>query len=80
METIFDVCFLLNSSQIKKILSLYHQGDFDSPLSPELLQIVSTRSSVSENTDIILLDLDAIPEFMKPTPRSVKRVEKASLD
>jgi myosin V len=69
METIFDVCFLLNASQIKKILSLYHQADFDSPLSPELLKIVSQRSAINEKSDVLLLDLDSAPEFVKPPPR-----------
>jgi myosin-5 len=32
IETIFDVCFLLNPTQIKKLLSLYHAADFDSPV------------------------------------------------
>jgi myosin V len=32
IETIFDVCFLLNPSQIKKLLSLYFAADFDSPV------------------------------------------------
>jgi myosin-5 len=76
METIFDVCFLLNTSQIKKILSLYHQADFDSPLSADLLKSVAARSAVSEKSDILLLDLDTAPEFSKPVPRVVKKVEK----
>ena len=33
IETIFDVCFLLNPTQIKKLLSLYYAADFDSPVS-----------------------------------------------
>ena len=32
IETIFDVCFLLNPTQIKKLLSLYYAADFDSPV------------------------------------------------
>jgi myosin-5 len=32
IETIFDVCFLLNPSQIKKLLTVYHAADFDSPV------------------------------------------------
>lgn len=32
METIYDVCFLLNHSQINKILMLYYASDFDSPV------------------------------------------------
>jgi myosin V len=33
IEVIFDVCFLLNPTQIKKLLSLYYAADFDSPVS-----------------------------------------------
>ena len=32
IEIIFDVCFLLNPTQIKKLLSLYYAADFDSPV------------------------------------------------
>ena len=32
IEAIFDVCFLLNPTQIKKLLSLYYAADFDSPV------------------------------------------------
>lgn len=32
IEIIFDVCFLLNATQVKKLLSLYHSADFDSPV------------------------------------------------
>ncbi|KAI8905199.1 P-loop containing nucleoside triphosphate hydrolase protein [Gorgonomyces haynaldii] len=76
IETIFDVCFLLNASQIKKVLSLYYAADFDSPLSAELLKIVVARAAANEKTDILLLDLDAEPEFAKPNPRNVKNIER----
>ena len=33
IETIFDVCFLLNPTQIKKFLTVYYASDFDSPVS-----------------------------------------------
>ncbi|KAJ1559801.1 Myosin type-2 heavy chain 1, partial [Cladochytrium tenue] len=59
LETVFDVCFLLNATQVKKLLSLYYAADFDSPLSPELLRSVASRAVVNEKQDALLLDLDA---------------------
>jgi myosin-5 len=82
METIFDVCFLLNPSQIKKVLTLYYAADFDSPvhfpnqLSPDLLKIVIERASIVEKSENLLLDLDAAPDFIKPSPRNIKRIEQ----
>ncbi|KAJ3095982.1 Myosin type-2 heavy chain 1 [Phlyctochytrium planicorne] len=71
IETIFDVCFLLNPAQIKKLLSLYYAADFDSPLSPELLKIVASRAVLNEQSDSLLLDLDSSPEFTEPMPRPI---------
>ncbi|KAJ3119550.1 Myosin type-2 heavy chain 1 [Nowakowskiella sp. JEL0407] len=76
IETIFDVCFLLNPTQIKKLLSLYYAADFDSPLSPELLKIVANRAVLNEKSDVLLLDLEQAPDFVKPNPRTVDQVEK----
>ncbi|KAI9357068.1 P-loop containing nucleoside triphosphate hydrolase protein [Zopfochytrium polystomum] len=76
IETIFDVCFLLNPTQIKKLLSLYYAADFDSPLSPELLKIVASRAILNEKSDVLLLDLDQSPDFAKPNIRPVEQVEK----
>lgn len=76
LEVIFDVCFLLNPSQIKKILSLYHQSDFDSPLSADLFQMVTVRAGLNEKSEVLLLDLDGSQEFIRPAPRFVKRIER----
>ncbi|KAH6577051.1 hypothetical protein BASA50_008601 [Batrachochytrium salamandrivorans] len=76
IDTIFDVCFLLNNSQIKKLLSLYYAADFDSPLSPDLMKMVTNRAAVNEKLDVLLLDLDQGPDFNKPSPRTVKQIEK----
>nr|KAJ3417910.1 Myosin type-2 heavy chain 1 [Polyrhizophydium stewartii] len=76
IDTIFDVCFLLNNSQIKKLLSLYYAADFDSPLSPDLMKMVSNRAAVNEKSDVLLLDLEQGPEFSKPNARTVKQIEK----
>ncbi|KAJ1548826.1 Myosin type-2 heavy chain 1 [Cladochytrium tenue] len=76
IETIFDVCFLLNPTQIKKLLSLYYAADFDSPLSPELLKIVASRAILNEKSDVLLLDLDQSPDFAKPNIRPAEAVDK----
>ncbi|KAI8826621.1 P-loop containing nucleoside triphosphate hydrolase protein [Fimicolochytrium jonesii] len=76
IETIFDVCFLLNPTQIKKLLSLYYAADFDSPLSPELLKIVASRAVLNEKSDILLLDLEQAPDFVKPASKPVDTIER----
>ncbi|KAJ3288425.1 Myosin type-2 heavy chain 1 [Rhizoclosmatium sp. JEL0117] len=76
IETIFDVCFLLNPTQIKKLLSLYYAADFDSPLSPELLKIVANRAMLNEKSDTLLLDLDLAPDFSKPNTRPVEYIDR----
>ncbi|KAJ3327689.1 Myosin type-2 heavy chain 1 [Blyttiomyces sp. JEL0837] len=76
IETIFDVCFLLNPTQIKKLLSLYYAADFDSPLSPELLKIVASRAILNEKSDVLLLDLEQSPDFAKPNIRPVDNIDK----
>jgi myosin-5 len=32
IENIVDVCYLLNPTQIKKMLTIYYAADFDSPV------------------------------------------------
>ncbi|ORY48368.1 myosin-2 [Neocallimastix californiae] len=77
IEIIFDICFLLNPSQIKKFLSLYYPVDFENPVSPELLKSVSFRS-ISENNDTLLLDMDDV-EFDKPPLRTVDKIDTSAI-
>jgi len=77
IEIIFDICFLLNPSQIKKFLSLYYPVDFENPVSPELLRSVSFRT-ISENNDTLLLDMDDV-EFDKPPLRTVDKIDTSGM-
>jgi len=77
IEIIFDICFLLNPSQIKKFLSLYYPVDFENPVSPELLKSVSFRT-ISENNDTLLLDMDDV-EFDKPPLRTVDKIDTSGM-
>ncbi len=75
IETIFDVCFLLNLTQIKKLLSVYHTADFDSPLSPELLKMVANRAVMNEKSENLTLDLDVGPDVIKPHLHPLKEID-----
>lgn len=77
VETMFDVCYLLNPLQIKKLLSLYYAADFDSPLSPELLKNISSRTMMMKETpDELLIDLEYAPELKTPIPRNVEQIHR----
>ena len=43
VEIMFDVCFLLSATQIKKLLSIYQPAEFESQISPEILKAVASR-------------------------------------
>jgi myosin V len=75
INTIFERCFHLNANQIKKLLSLYHADDFDSPLSDEVMKNVSIRAATSGDQSI-LLALDDSAEFSIPKIREVQVIEK----
>ncbi|KAI9209768.1 P-loop containing nucleoside triphosphate hydrolase protein [Polychytrium aggregatum] len=76
IEAILENCPDLNATQIKKLLSLYYAADFDSPLSPELLKVVSSRASLNEKSDVLLLDLEKVSEFNKPSMRHIEAIDK----
>ncbi|KAI9009129.1 P-loop containing nucleoside triphosphate hydrolase protein [Hyaloraphidium curvatum] len=73
LDTIFEVCFLLNAYQIRRLLSLYHATDFDTPVSTELLKAVAKRTG-NDSEEAVLLNTSAF-EFSKPMPRAVEVLE-----
>lgn len=73
LDTIFEVCFLLNAPQIRRLLSLYHATDFDTPVSPDLLKAVAKRTG-NDSEEAVLLNISAF-EFSKPMPRAVEILE-----
>jgi myosin-5 len=75
METIFDVCFLLNTTQIKKLLSVYYAADFDSPLTGNILTLVSNRAIVNDKEENLALDLGSGPDAIKSSFHAIKTVE-----
>ncbi|TIC24772.1 clathrin heavy chain [Wallemia mellicola] len=70
MEIIFDVCWILSPSQLHKLITGYMIADYESPLSPHVLQTVSARLS-SDRNDHLLLAEEEGSNFELPQPRQV---------
>ena len=71
VETIFDVCFLLSATQIKKIMALYYPAEFESPVSPQLIKAVASRAvmesaSSSLGEDSVMDSQENVPLFITP--------------
>ena len=45
VEVMMEVCYMLNPTQIKKILSIYALSDYENPVSPEVMREVAKREN-----------------------------------
>ena len=70
MEIIFDVCWILSPSQLHKLITGYMIADYESPLSPHVLQTVSARLSSDKNDHLLLAEEEG-SNFELPQPRPV---------
>jgi myosin-5 len=43
IEIMFEVCFLLNKAQVKKLITIYSTSDYENPISTEIMQEVMRR-------------------------------------
>jgi len=77
IEIIFNVCYLLNSTQIKKLLSLYYPIDFENPVSSDILRSISQRSNSESNNSLLLDTEDSI--FDRPPIRPVDRIDTSGM-
>ncbi|KAG4097651.1 hypothetical protein H8356DRAFT_1308897 [Neocallimastix lanati (nom. inval.)] len=77
IETIFSVCYLLNSTQIKKLLSLYYPIDFENPVSSDILRSVSQHSNSEMNNNLLLDTEDSI--FNRPPIRPVDKIDTSGM-
>lgn len=79
IDTMFDVCHLLNPSQIKKLITIYAVSDYENPISPEILKNVATRSSASAGSDTLLLDIKSVTEagnWEHPETKEIEIIER----
>ncbi|KAJ1963547.1 Myosin type-2 heavy chain 1, partial [Dipsacomyces acuminosporus] len=76
IDIMFEVCDLLNPSQIKKLLSIYAVSDYENPIVGPVMNEVTRRAQASEKTDNILLDTnDLTDQVLYLTARKVPAIE-----
>ena len=51
----YEVCNLLNQSQIKKLISIYAITDYENPVSPDIIKEIAKRCS-ADKADTLFLE------------------------
>ncbi|TXT13452.1 hypothetical protein VHUM_00819 [Vanrija humicola] len=77
IEILFDVCWILSPSQIQKLISQYHNADYEAPISPEILRAVAARVRPEDKSDQLLLqtEQDEVGPYQIPPPRDIAGLE-----
>lgn len=77
IEILFDVCWILSPSQIQKLISQYHNADYEAPISAEILKAVASRVKPDDKSDHLLLtpETDEVGPYQLPTPREIAGLE-----
>jgi len=72
-----EICYLLNTTQIKKFLSIYQPLEYENPVPTEVIQSISIQD-VKNQTENLLLNIED-NEFNNPNPRLVNDYEQVEL-
>ncbi|KAJ2713242.1 Myosin type-2 heavy chain 1 [Coemansia spiralis] len=76
IDIMFEVCDLLNPSQIRKLLTIYAVSDYENPIVGPVMNEVSRRAAPSEKSDKLLLDTnDFGDQVLYLTARKVPAIE-----
>ena len=77
IEILFDVCWILSPSQIQKLISQYHNADYEAPISNEILKAVAARVKPDDKADQLLLtpETDEVGPYQLPPPREIAGLE-----
>jgi len=54
VDIMFEVCFMLNAAQIKKLLSIYAVSDYENPISADVLKEVANRGNNTNDHTLFL--------------------------
>jgi myosin-5 len=54
VDVMFEVCYLLNPQQMKKILGIYAVSDYENPIGGEVLQEVGSRPNTTNDNGLFL--------------------------
>lgn len=81
IEILFDVCWILSPSQIQKLISQYHNADYEAPISPDILKAVAARVRPEDKNDQLLLqtEQDEVGPYQIPPPRDIAGLETCML-
>jgi len=77
IEILFDVCWILSPSQIQKLISQYHNADYEAPISPEILKAVAARVKPDDKSDHLLLapEAEEVGPYQLPRAREIEGLE-----
>ncbi|KAL7424360.1 Myosin type-2 heavy chain 1 [Cryptotrichosporon argae] len=77
IEILFDVCWILSPTQIQKLISQYHNADYEAPISAEILKAVASRVKPEDKSDQLLLpkEDDEVGPYQIPQPREIAGLE-----
>lgn len=72
IEIIYEICYALKPSQIQKLISQYYVADYETPISPEVLQAVADRVKLSnDSTNQDLFELVSTDGYFNDPFRTV---------
>lgn len=77
IEILFDVCWILSPTQIQKLISQYHNADYENPISPEIIKAVAGRVKPEDKNDQLLLtpETDEVSPYQLPSARYISGLE-----
>lgn len=77
IEILFDVCWILSPTQIQKLISQYHNADYEAPISADILKAVAARVKPDDKNDHLLLtpETDEVGPYQLPPPREIMGLE-----
>lgn len=81
IEILFDVCWILSPSQIQKLISQYHNADYEAPISADILKAVASRVKPDDKSDHLLLtpETDEVGPYQLPPAREIAGLETCKL-
>ena len=82
IDILFDVCWILAPSQIQKLISQYHNADYEAPISADILKAVAARVRPEDKSDHLLLapETEEVGPYQLPPPREIAGLETCKLD
>ncbi|ORX55940.1 myosin-2 [Piromyces finnis] len=72
-----EICYLLNTTQIKKFLSIYQPLEYENPVPTEVIQSIGSQD-IKNQTENLLLNIED-NEFNNPTPILINDYEQVEL-